>query len=125
MAARAILLLKKLDTLTDAEFYKYMEGTHSDSILKVPYIKEKNITFSSFRVDKVLSSSIGFPMSEFDGEFNFWCSSMEDLIDLFSDPEWQRIVVDDGANFNEQQEGRMMIGYDTDLLPDRTGRKLL
>jgi len=96
-----------------------MEGQHSDCILRCPYIKEKNIKFSSFRYDKVLSSNTSLPMSEFDGEFNFWCSSADDLVALFSDPDRQRTVAADGANLNKQQERRMMIGYDTDLLPDR------
>jgi hypothetical protein len=36
---------------------------------------------------------------------------------LFTDPEWERIVVADGAKFNKQNEGRLMLGYDSVLLP--------
>jgi hypothetical protein len=79
-----------------------MEGPHADAILQCPYIKEKNITFScvgtpiileqshdllmysQFHVDKVFATSTGFPLAEFDAEFNFWCSSMEDLIAVSS-----------------------------------------
>jgi len=121
MAVRAILLLKKLNTLTDEEFFKYVEGQHTDLILKCPIVKEKVTKFSQLHVDKALSSNMaasGLQIVEFDCEVNFWCASMEDLMAMFSDPEWKRTVVADGPAFHKVQEARLMIGHDKDFIAD-------
>jgi hypothetical protein len=91
--------------------------------------------YLQFRIDKAAMISTGLSMAEYDGEFNFWCPSMDDLIgvsnlrsklrhitsadnsQLFKDPDWLREVVADGAKFNKQSEGKLMLGYDTDLFP--------
>ncbi|EXJ90089.1 hypothetical protein A1O3_03158 [Capronia epimyces CBS 606.96] len=115
MAFRITLLIKKLDTLTHDDW----EGPHAELFLKCPIVKEKVIKYSQFHINQTVSASLtaaGLPMSEFDGEVNIWGASLEDLMAMLQDPEYQRTVVPDGAVFIKTEDSRMMVGYDKDFI---------
>ena len=38
---------------------------------------------------------------------------------MYNDPEYQRLVVPDGAVFSDTKLSRVMVGYDKDFVADR------
>jgi len=87
----------------------------------VPIVKEKLVKFSQFHIDRGVSDTLaqaGLPVSEYDGEVNLWFASLEDVMTMWNDPEYQRLVVPDGAVFSKTSESRVMIGYDKEFVAD-------
>ncbi|OIW22638.1 hypothetical protein CONLIGDRAFT_638240 [Coniochaeta ligniaria NRRL 30616] len=123
MAVRVTLLIKKLDRLSYDEFDKYWEGPHADIFLNVPIVKEKVLKFSQFHTNRDVSikfAALGFPISEFDGGVDIWVASVEDMVAIIQDPEYQRLVVPDGKVFSKTEESKIMIGYDKEFIAHGT-----
>ncbi|TVY91792.1 Dehydratase [Lachnellula willkommii] len=75
----------------------------------------------AFHVDKTTSAVLaaqGLPVAEYDGEVNRWAASLEDIMAMYTDPEYQRLVLPDAEVFSKTKESKMMIGYDKDFVAD-------
>ncbi|KAF5647852.1 dimeric alpha+beta barrel [Fusarium tjaetaba] len=70
--------------------------------------------YSQFHADEKLDlSGTGMPpVAPFDGAATMWAKSLEDLHAIFSDPEYNRIVVPDEEKFLKRAEAVPIIGWD-------------
>ncbi|MCJ1316940.1 hypothetical protein MMC15_002261 [Xylographa vitiligo] len=55
---------------------------------------------------------------EYDGGVNVWAATTEDLMSVFQDEEYKRVVIPDEESFLKRSEAVMMIGYDEDKWVD-------
>ncbi|KAH7227137.1 uncharacterized protein BKA55DRAFT_626588 [Fusarium redolens] len=113
---RITFLLRKRDDITHEQFHKYWSEEHPKIWLSVPIVKEKLVKYSQFHVDeKVDLSATGLPpVAPFDGAATMWAKSLEDLHAVFTDPEYNRIVVPDEEKFLKRAEAVPMVGWDED-----------
>ncbi|KAG4271278.1 hypothetical protein FPRO04_11201 [Fusarium proliferatum] len=106
---RITFLLRKYDDITWSE-------EHPKIWLSVPIVKQNLVKYSQFHADKKLDlSGTGMPpVAPFDGAATMWAKSLEDLhaVRIFSDPEYNRIVVPDEEKFLKRAEAVPIIGWD-------------
>jgi len=115
MVVRLSILIKKNDSISDEQFHKYWSESHPKIWLSVKVVQEKIIKYSQFHVDYATRSALaasGLPMAEYDGGVEMWAETLEDLMAVFQDEEYLRVVVPDETSFLKRHEGKMMIGYD-------------
>ncbi|CVL03257.1 uncharacterized protein FPRN_00050 [Fusarium proliferatum] len=104
---RITFLLGKYDDITWSE-------EHPKIWLSVPIVKQNLGKYSQFHADKKLDlSGTGMPpVAPFDGAAIMWAKSLADLHSIFSDPEYNRIVVPDEEKFLKRAEAVPIIGWD-------------
>ncbi|KAG4266599.1 hypothetical protein FPRO03_01883 [Fusarium proliferatum] len=105
---RITFLLRKRDDITWSE-------EHPKIWLSVPIVKQNLVKYSQFHADERLDlSGTGMPsVAPFDGAATMWAKSLEDLhaVRIFSDPEYNRIVVPDEEKFLKRAEAVPIIGW--------------
>ncbi|KAK1993028.1 hypothetical protein LX36DRAFT_643800 [Colletotrichum falcatum] len=113
---RITFLFRKRDDITHQEFHEYWSKKHPEIWLSVPIVKEKLLKYSQFHADDKLDlTAAGLPpVAPFDGAATMWARSLEDLGAIFSDAEYNAIVVPDEEKFLKRSEAVPMIGWDED-----------
>ncbi|OAL54651.1 hypothetical protein IQ07DRAFT_596144 [Pyrenochaeta sp. DS3sAY3a] len=113
---RITFLLRKRDDITYEEFHKYWSETHPEIWLSVPIVKEKLVKYSQFHADEKLDlSATGLPpTASFDGAATMWARSLEDIHAIFTDPQYNAIVVSDEEKFIKRNDSVPIIGWDED-----------
>ncbi|CAD6566935.1 MAG: hypothetical protein CYPHOPRED_001279 [Cyphobasidiales sp. Tagirdzhanova-0007] len=109
------ILISKLDTISDADFHKYWSESHPKIWLGVKLVQENIVKYSQFHVDRKATQAVeamGVPCVTYDGGADMWAKSLEDLMAVFQDEEYKRLVVPDEESFLKRSEAKMMIGYD-------------
>ncbi|KAF5572747.1 dimeric alpha+beta barrel [Fusarium pseudoanthophilum] len=111
---RITFLLRKRDDVTYGQFHKYWSEEHPKIWLSVPIVKQNLVKYSQFHADEKLDlSGTGMPpVAPFDGAATMWAKSLEDLHAIFSDPEYNRIVVPDEEKFLKRSEAVPIVGWD-------------
>ncbi|KAF4435248.1 Dimeric alpha+beta barrel [Fusarium acutatum] len=111
---RITFLLRKRDVVTYEQFHKYWSEEHPKIWLSVPIVKQNLVKYSQFHADEKLDlSATGMPpVAPFDGAATMWAKSLEDLHAIFSDPEYNRIVVPDEEKFLKRSEAVPIVGWD-------------
>jgi len=102
MSVHLIILIKKLDTVSDADFHTYWSTSHPKIWLSVKVVKEKVVKYSQFHVDRGVMDALaaqGLPVVDYDGGVNVWANSVEDMMSIFQDEEYNRVVVPDESRF--------------------------
>ncbi|RDW77000.1 hypothetical protein BP6252_05053 [Coleophoma cylindrospora] len=115
MTVHLTILIKKLDSLTDEQFHAYWSNEHPKIWGSVPIVQAKIVKYSQFHVDAPTTAALraaGLPLAEYDGEVEMWADSMEDLMAVFQDEEYLRVVVPDEESFLKRSEAVMMLGND-------------
>jgi len=114
-------LIKKADSFTNQEFHQYWQHEHPKIWLSVKIVQENVVKYSQFHVDNATSEGLkahGLPIAEYDGGVNIWARNMEELMAIFQDEEYLRVVVPDEEKFLKRNEATMMLGKDVDLWVD-------
>ncbi|KAK2055304.1 hypothetical protein LY76DRAFT_520726 [Colletotrichum caudatum] len=113
---RITFLFRKRDDITYEQFHEYWSKKHPEIWLSVPIVKEKLLKYSQFHADDKLDlTAAGLPpVAPFDGAATMWARSLEDLGAIFSDSEYNAIVVPDEEKFLKRSEAVPMIGWDED-----------
>jgi len=60
----------------------------------------------------------GLPVVDYDGGVNIWANSVEDMMAVFQDEEYNRVVVPDEESFMKRHDAKMMLGHDEDKWAD-------
>ena len=83
---------------------------------------EKNIVkYTQFHVDHQTSEGLkahGLPIAEYDGGVEIWAKNLEELMAVFQDEEYMRVVVLDEEKFLKRHETMMMVGRDEEHVVD-------
>ncbi|KAH8894673.1 hypothetical protein GQ53DRAFT_858255 [Thozetella sp. PMI_491] len=114
--ARISLFLRKRDDITYEQFHKYWSEEHPKIWLSVPIVKEKLVKYNQFHADETIDlSGSGFPpVAPYDGVATMWARSLEDLMAIFTDADYNRIVVPDEEKFLKRSEAVPILGWDED-----------
>ncbi|MCJ1401106.1 hypothetical protein MMC11_004318 [Xylographa trunciseda] len=133
MVAHLTIFIKKLDSLSNEDFHTYWSTSHPKIWLNVKIVQEKVLKYSQvlspkqlhlrelFHVDHDTSAALkahGLPIVEYDGGVDIWAATTEDLMSIFQDEEYNRVVVPDEESFLKRSEAVMMIGHDEDKWVD-------
>lgn len=81
----------------------------------MPIVREKIVKYSQFHVnDKFRTQMAGsnLPFAAYDGAAEMWAHSYEDLMAVFTDDEYLRVVVPDEEKFLKRHEAVMMLGWE-------------
>ncbi|KAK2007842.1 hypothetical protein LZ32DRAFT_541178 [Colletotrichum eremochloae] len=114
---RITILFRKGDDVTyEYAWFKSWSKKHPEIWLSVPIVREKLLKYSQFHVDDKLDlAAAGLPpVAPFDGAATMWARSLEDLGAIFSDSEYDAIVVPDEEKFLKRSEALPMIGWNED-----------
>ncbi|TVY40592.1 hypothetical protein LSUB1_G003033 [Lachnellula subtilissima] len=109
------ILVKKLDTLSTEEFHRYWRAEHPKAWLSVAIVKANVLKYSQFHVNNPVTEDLrtkGLPMAGYDGGVNIHAGSVEELVAVFQDEEYLRVVVPDEEKFLKRSEGIMMLGWE-------------
>ena len=85
-------------------------------------MKKNVVKYMQFHVDHRTSEGLKaavLPIAEYDGGVEIWARSLEELMTVFQDEEYLRVVVPDEEKFLNRHEAMMMIGRDEELWIDR------
>ncbi|TKA76773.1 hypothetical protein B0A49_08383 [Cryomyces minteri] len=121
MAVRLTILIKKVESISDEDFHIYWSKSHPRIFLSVKIVQEKVVKYNQFHVNRDVMNALashGLPAAEYDGGVNLWANSVEDLMAVFQDDEYNRVVVPDENSFLQRHEAKMMVGYDEDKWVD-------
>jgi hypothetical protein len=94
---------------------------HPKVWLTVPIITSRVVKYTQFHVDHATSEGLkaaGLPIGEFDGGVEIWARSIEELMVVFQDEEYLRVVVLHEEKFLKRHEAVMMIGRGEELWVD-------
>ncbi|KAK5689193.1 hypothetical protein LTR17_026448 [Elasticomyces elasticus] len=143
MPIRLTILIRKLPSISVEEFNKYWvrqppapysptKSTHADTsrqsdahpstFLSVPIVQEKIIKYQQFHASHPFSAGLkthGLPVADYDGGAEFWAETYEDMMAVFQDPEYTRIVVPDEKKFLDREKAVMMLGWEEVKWDDR------
>ncbi|KEF52249.1 uncharacterized protein A1O9_11489 [Exophiala aquamarina CBS 119918] len=115
MQVKLVIAINKRDDISYEEFDRYWSEEHPKLFLKVPVYKDKLITYSQFHIDrsnKEELKKLGLPVASYDGLVTMVVNSLENLVQIFNDDEYKRLVAPDESKFVKRSEAQVMIGYD-------------
>ncbi|KAJ9144234.1 hypothetical protein NKR23_g6237 [Pleurostoma richardsiae] len=115
MSAHLTILIKKLDHLSHEEFHNYWSKSHPSTFLSVGIVRSNVKKYVQFHINQNVSASLaeaGLPVSEWDGGVEMWAEDLGDLMAVFQDEEYNRVVVPDEQRFLKRSEAKMMVGWD-------------
>ncbi|KAK5676904.1 hypothetical protein LTS10_010668 [Elasticomyces elasticus] len=115
MPIRLTILIRKLPSISTEEFNKYWSDSHPSTFLSVPIVQEKLIKYQQFHASHPFSAGLkthGLPVADYDGGAEFWAETYEDMMAVFQDPEYERIVVPDEMKFLDREKAVMMLGWE-------------
>lgn len=77
-------------------------------------MREKIVKYSQFHADDVFKAKMGahLPFAQFDGAAEMWAKSYDDLMAVFTNEEYLKIVVPDEQTFLKREEALMLVGYE-------------
>ncbi|TVY60737.1 hypothetical protein LSUE1_G007921, partial [Lachnellula suecica] len=107
------ILIKKLDSISYEHFHHYWRVEHPKTWLSVRIVRDNVLRYSQFHVDNSTSAGLkaaGLPMAEYDGGVNIYAASVEELMAVFTNEEYLRLVVPDEEKFLKRDEAVMMLG---------------
>ncbi|KIX96010.1 uncharacterized protein Z520_08265 [Fonsecaea multimorphosa CBS 102226] len=115
MPCKLQILIHKQDHISEEEFHRYWSEEHPKIWLNTEIVKKKIITYSQFHVDKKSTSVLtdfGVDIGSWDGIVTMVAESMDELLSVFGDEEYLRVVVPDEKKFLKRETAIMMIGED-------------
>ncbi|KAK5736812.1 hypothetical protein LTR17_007137 [Elasticomyces elasticus] len=115
MPIRLTILIRKLPSISTEEFNTYWSNAHPSTFLSVPIVQEKLIKYQQFHASHPFSAGLkthGLPVADYDGGAEFWAETYEDIMAVFQDPEYERIVVPDEKKFLDREKAVMMLGWE-------------
>ncbi|KAK3646002.1 hypothetical protein LTR56_008880 [Elasticomyces elasticus] len=136
MPIRLTILIRKLPSISTEEFNKYwvrpqflatssastlitvtfpVSDSHPSTFLSVPIVQEKLIKYQQFHASHPFSAGLkthGLPVADYDGGAEFWAETYEDMMAVFQDPEYEKIVVPDEMKFLDREKAVMMLGWE-------------
>ena len=69
-------------------------------------------------VSNELSASHSLPIATYDGYAELWTRTVEDLLAIAEDEEYNRVVVPDEKKFTKKDEWEYMLAYVEDIWED-------
>jgi len=121
MSVRLTVLIKKLDTISDADFHAYWSKSHPKIWLSIKVVKERVVKYSQFHVNRQVMDELAakrLPIVDYDGVMSIWGHSVEDLVAIFQDEEYKRVVVPDEEKFLNRRSAKFLLGHDEDKWVD-------
>ncbi|KAH8821343.1 EthD domain-containing protein [Xylogone sp. PMI_703] len=115
------ILGRKNPKLSYEEWHRYWSEEHPKLWLSVPIVKEKIIKYSQYHGnenDSKTLAGLGLPVASYDCIVTIVTRNFEDLMSVFNDPEYQRVVVPDEEYLFDRPNCNMLIGYDIDKMID-------
>ncbi|EMC96183.1 hypothetical protein BAUCODRAFT_147829 [Baudoinia panamericana UAMH 10762] len=115
MPVRMSILIRRLPHLTPEEFHTYWSTSHAPLFLSIPIVQRNLTKYSQYHLDSALASQLrqsGLPIAEYDGFAEFWAESYEDVLAVFQDEEYSRVVVPDEVKFLDREKAVMMVGWE-------------
>ncbi|KAF2107429.1 hypothetical protein BDV96DRAFT_606528 [Lophiotrema nucula] len=111
---RITILIRKQDSISHEDFHTYWSTSHPKIWLSVPIVREKIVKYSQFHVDHKFKEGMEgkLPFAGYDGGAEMWARSVEDLMSVFTNEEYLKIVMPDEQMFLKREEAVMMVGYD-------------
>ncbi|KAI1454433.1 EthD domain-containing protein [Annulohypoxylon moriforme] len=107
--------IRKKDNLSHEEFHRYWSEEHSKIFLSVPIIRRNIVKYSQFHADNSIDlTKFGVNTVGYDGGASMWANSLEDLLAIFTDEEYLKIVVPDEEKFFNRAEVVTMVGWEED-----------
>ncbi|KAI0382219.1 hypothetical protein F5Y04DRAFT_288008 [Hypomontagnella monticulosa] len=109
------IFFKKRDDISYDKFHKYWSETHARIFLSLPIVRQKLVKYYQYHSDKSVDVSKlkGFTnVLGYDGVGVFCTRTFEDLEAIFTDEEFIRIAVPDGAEIFDLDAAVVMIGWD-------------
>ncbi|KAF2489791.1 hypothetical protein BU16DRAFT_420422, partial [Lophium mytilinum] len=83
------LMLKKRDEVTDEFFHQYWRGNHVDLAMANQKFMEKVVRYNQWHTSpdlKKQAAAFGIPVPDYDGIAEVWVKSIEDWVEIVSDP---------------------------------------
>ncbi|KAI1380263.1 hypothetical protein F4677DRAFT_441579 [Hypoxylon crocopeplum] len=111
--------IKKKDGMSYEDFHKYWSEEHSRIFLSVPIIRRNLVKYSQFHSNSSVDlAKFGVGVTGYDGGANMWATSIKNLLAIFTDEEYLRVVVPDEANFFKRADVAIMVGWEEDKWED-------
>ncbi|KIW15122.1 hypothetical protein PV08_07909 [Exophiala spinifera] len=113
MACSLRILVSKRDEITEDEFHRYWSEEHPRVWLNIEIVKRKVVTYSQFHVDKkstAVLTDFGVQVGSWDGLVTIAAETFQDLLSVFGDEEYLRVVVPDEEKFLKRSTAIMMVG---------------
>ncbi|EHL02568.1 Dimeric alpha+beta barrel [Glarea lozoyensis ATCC 20868] len=120
-AVKITIMFKKLDTITNEEFHSHWSNVHPKIFLGVKIVQEKIIKYAQHHVNNEVSEGLkaaGLPVADYDGCAEIYARSVEELMSVFQDEEYLRVVVPDEMRFLKRDEAKMILGWEDVLFDD-------
>ncbi|KAJ9615787.1 hypothetical protein H2200_001864 [Cladophialophora chaetospira] len=110
---RITILIRKQDHISYEDFHNW-STSHPKIWLSVPIVREKIVKYSQFHVNDALRAQLGakLPFAQYDGAAEMCAKSFDDLMEVFSNEEYLRVVVPDEQTFLKRDEAVMMLGWE-------------
>ncbi|KAK4561070.1 hypothetical protein LTR86_005025 [Recurvomyces mirabilis] len=113
--------LKKQPHLTDEQFHQHWKGPHADIALRNKTFVAKTRKYNQVHITPALkqqAATFGAPVAEYDGIAEVWVDSMEDWMEVASDPEFAKDVGADEALFILAPI-QVQLSYDHLVIPEK------
>ncbi|KZV83693.1 hypothetical protein EXIGLDRAFT_306369 [Exidia glandulosa HHB12029] len=111
------VFVKRKEGLSQEDFFRYWTEHHAPLFMSLEIAKSNVIQYVQFQIEANATADLGklATIAPFDGVGIFYGRSSDDLLAIFTDPEYLARAHPDEANFLDGSAAQAMIGYDFDL----------
>ncbi|KAJ3558502.1 hypothetical protein NM688_g888 [Phlebia brevispora] len=110
MAIRITALVKRRPGMTREEFREHWSNNHARLFTSLKVMQENIFHLLSPSSDAL--EKAGFNIAPYDGAAELWVEKLEDLLAVFGDEDYHKIVVPDEVNFLDRDSIQIMVGED-------------
>ena len=91
--------------------------SHPSIFLSVPACKRNLLKYSQYHIDSSTTAAVraangATAAVEFNGAAEFWVEKLDDMVQIFQDPEYASKVVPDEKSFLDRDGATLLIGHE-------------
>ncbi|KAF9465133.1 hypothetical protein BDZ94DRAFT_1254596 [Collybia nuda] len=113
MTIRVTVLMRRRPDITREEFLKLWTSEHARIFASVKKVQEKIIRYSQYCIltpESERLAAAGLPVPEYDGAAEYHAESLDDIMEMLGDKEYQERVLSDEAKFLDRTSFQVLVG---------------
>lgn len=108
------IFIRRRQGMSLEAFHKYWSEEHPKAVMSIDCVKNTVVKYVQYHADDAKMKALAAVTNTmpWDGAAEFWAHSLEDIVAIFSDPDYLNIVVPDEERFFDKASAQTFVGYE-------------